>query len=90
MAFSEIELARIDRAVGGLCRRRSPGHQTDQLRLEYRVDGHVVDIFEVREEYGALVGVTDTPVARIRFVRSASEWRLSSLVPDRCHRWCRP
>ena len=40
MAFSEIELKRIEQEVGGLCKRRSPTHLKDELSLEYRIKGH--------------------------------------------------
>jgi hypothetical protein len=33
-------------------------------------------LFERRPRYGQLVGITDSPVAKIKFVRSADEWRL--------------
>ncbi len=35
MAFGELELKRIEHTVGRLCRRRSPAHLTQQLRLEF-------------------------------------------------------
>jgi hypothetical protein len=45
MAFSEIELKRIDKEVGGLCKKRSPAHIKDKLSLEYRIKGHGVIIY---------------------------------------------
>jgi hypothetical protein len=42
MAFSEIELKKIDKLVGGLCRKRSPSHLKDEFSFEYRVKGHDV------------------------------------------------
>ena len=76
MAFSEIELARIDRAVGGLCKRRNRPEFYDQLHLEYRIDRHDVVLFEVREAYGNRVGTIDSSVAKFKFVRAAGIWRL--------------
>ena len=40
MAFSEVDLARIEKAVGGLCRRRNRPEFKAELSLEYRVKGH--------------------------------------------------
>jgi len=48
VAFSEIELKRIEQEVGGLCKRRSPTHLKDELSLEYRIKGHDVEVFERR------------------------------------------
>jgi len=76
MALSEIEIKKIDKLVGGLCKRRSPVHLKDELSLEYRIKGHDVIVFERRPRWGARVGVTDSPVARIKYVRTAGEWRL--------------
>ncbi len=76
MAFSEIELKQIDRAVGGLCRRRNRPEMKDKLSLEYTVHRHDVVLFERRPEYGARVGVDDSPVAKFKFVRETGEWRL--------------
>ena len=76
MAFNEIELKRISKIVGGLCRRRSRPEFKDELSLEYDVKGHDVVLFERRPRYGRVVGVTDSPVAKIKYVRTAGEWRL--------------
>ena len=48
MAFSEIELKRIDRTVGDLCRRRCPPKFHNEVRLDCRVTGHDVVIYESR------------------------------------------
>ena len=49
MAFTEVELRRIEQTVGQLCRKRSPVHLRSQVRLEYSVKGHDVVIYERRE-----------------------------------------
>jgi hypothetical protein len=48
VAFSELELRRIDKMVGKLCRRVSLPDYADQLRFTYEVDGHAVVIWEER------------------------------------------
>lgn len=40
MAFSELELKRIEQTVGEFCRKRSPVYLKDKLRLEYSVKGY--------------------------------------------------
>ncbi|HET6494910.1 MAG TPA: hypothetical protein VFH61_06050 [Thermoleophilia bacterium] len=40
MAFSELELKRIEKLVGGLCWRRTHPELADQLRFDYAIKGH--------------------------------------------------
>ena len=76
MAFDDLELARIQRAVGGLCEKRSPPpHLRHELSVEYRVEGHAITVFERRPKWRGQ-GVTEGGVARLRFIRQAGEWRL--------------
>ena len=76
MAFSEIELKRIEDTVGELCARRSPAHLKDELSLEFRLKGHDVILFERRPAWGRRVGVMDSPVAKLKFVRTTGKWRV--------------
>ncbi len=73
MAFAEIELARIKKAVGGFCERRVRPEIRDKLRLEYSVKRHDIEIFEVRPHWRNPGEEMQTPVAKIKFVRSAGE-----------------
>ena len=76
MAFSDIELAWIKKAVGRLCQRRTNPKIREELRLEYSVKRHDVEIFEVRPQLDDPSAIMHTPVAKIRYVRTANEWRL--------------
>lgn len=76
MAFSQIELKRIERTVGELCRKRSPMHLRDKVRLEYSVKGHDVVIYERRPRWNNPQEWMESPVAKLKFVRSANKWRL--------------
>lgn len=82
MAFAEIELARVEKAVGGFCRRRVPPEISDKLRLEYVVTRHDIVIFEVRPHWNLPGEKLDTPVAKIKYVRSRNEWRLYWMRQD--------
>ena len=46
MAFNELELKRIDKTVGALCRRVSRPEHADELRFVCEVRGHSVSIYE--------------------------------------------
>ena len=48
MAFHELELKRIDRAVGELCRRLSPPQHAGEVRVTNEVEGHTVSMYEER------------------------------------------
>jgi hypothetical protein len=76
MAFTEIEVARIDKVVGGLCRRRTRHLSESKVSLEYRVQGHDVTILERRPHWDGTPGFTEAGVARLKFTRSTGKWRL--------------
>lgn len=76
MAFSEIELKRIERTVGDLCRRRSSPEVRDKLRFGYRISRHDVLIYETRPSFRDPSTWTESGIAKLRLVRPAGEWRL--------------
>lgn len=76
MAFSEIELKRIDHTVGALCRKRSPAHVKDKLRVKYQVKGHKVVIVERRPRWKNPTEWTESVVAKLKFVRTVHQWQL--------------
>lgn len=88
MAFSELELKRIEKLVGGLCRRRTRPELADQLRLDYEIDGQNVLLFEERPDWRDATKRMRTPVAKLRFVRTTGLWTLYWLRADlRWHRY---
>ena len=82
MAFSEIELKRIDNLVGEMCRRRSPAHIRDQLRFEYEIDRHSVIMWEVRPVWNNPSQETRMGVAKFRYSRSTNKWKLYWMRAD--------
>lgn len=82
MAFSEVDLKRIEQTVGVFCGKRSPGHIKDKLRLMYAVKGHEVVIVERRPRWDNETEWTETPVAKLKFIRSANKWRLYWMRAD--------
>ena len=88
VSFSELELKRIDRTVGELCRRGSPPEHADQLRTVYEVEGHGVSVYEERPPWRGEGEWTRLGVARFRFYRSRREWQLYWMRRDlRWHRY---
>ena len=76
MAFSEIELKRVEKLVGDLCRRRTPEHLRDELRFEYEIDGHSILIWEIRPRWDDPAATFKMGVAKLRLFRSRNEWKL--------------
>jgi len=76
MAFSELEQKKIDKLVGGMCRKRIPAHIKDELELIYRIRGHDVTIFEKRPDWQDPREYEEFPVAKLKYVRTKNEWRL--------------
>jgi hypothetical protein len=76
MAFAELELGRVNRVVGEFCRRKSPQKLHDRVRIEFRVEGHEVLIYETRPAFRDPSHWVEQGVAKLRFVRTAGEWRL--------------
>ena len=88
MAFTELDLRRIDRLVGGLCRRRTRPDLADQLRLDYEIDRQSVVIFEERPDWRDATQRLRTPVAKLRFVRTIGLWTLYWMRADlKWHRY---
>jgi|SRR5665648_45758 len=76
MAFSEIELKKIDNLVGAMCQKRIPAHIKNELDLIYRIKGHDVTLFEKRPDWCDPRKTMETPVAKLKYVRTKNEWRL--------------
>ena len=82
MAFTEIEMARIEKVVGGFCAGRTNPEIRHKLRLEYSVRRHDIEIFEVRPHWRNPGEEMNTEVAKIKYVRKSNEWRLYWMRQD--------
>jgi hypothetical protein len=84
VALTELEAARVRKAVGAFVeRRRPPPHIRQEADLAFRVSGQSVEIFEVRQSHGGSPGEKiESPVAKATFVRPARRWRVFWLRQD--------
>ena len=84
MAFAELELARINRALGGFMKKHRPlPHIRRELDLKSRVVGQSIELFEVRPAWRGAPGETmENPIAKIRFVRTQRLWQLFWMRQD--------
>ena len=78
MALSEIEVARVKRALDSFMQiRRPPPHIRARLDLGYRISGQSVEIFEIRPAWRGLPNERhESAVAKATFVRSRNVWRV--------------
>ena len=76
MAFTEIELARIKKIVGGFCGSRSPAHIRDKLRYDYKVQNQAVIIYEIRPQWDDPEKKIEAPLAKLNFVKNRNVWNL--------------
>jgi hypothetical protein len=76
MAFNELELKRIDKTVGALCRRVSRPEHADELRFVCEVRGHSVSIYEERAPWNGVGEWTRMGVARFKYTRTRGSWTL--------------
>ncbi len=82
MAFSELELELIDKEVGGLCREMNRPEFKDELSILYQVEKQDVIIFEKRPAYQRPKEYIETPAAKLKYLRTKKEWRLSWMRGD--------
>ena len=76
MAFSELELKRIDKTLGSIRRRLSRPEHADKVRFVFEVDGHIVSIYEERPPWDGVGEWTRTGIARFRYTRTRGSWTL--------------
>lgn len=86
--LSELELKRVERAVGALvAKRRPPAQIRAEVDLFFRAVGHSVEIFEVRKRWMG-EGTQEIPVAKATYVKTRQVWRLFWQRSDlRWHRY---
>ena len=84
MALTELETARVRKAVGGFVERRRPAlHLREEVDLAFRLAGQSVEIFEVRRAHGGSPGEKiEVPVAKATYVSRMRGWRVFWLRQD--------
>lgn len=82
MAFSDDELAKIDKTVGGYVERIRPKDESirKQLDLAYRVEGQSVYLFEIRPDMRGKIITHD--VAKTTYVRTENVWKIYWMRAD--------
>lgn len=82
MAFSEEELAQIQKVVGGYVERIRPKDESvrQELDLAYRVEGQSVFVFEIRPDPRGRIMTHD--VAKTTYVQTEGVWKVFWMRSD--------
>lgn len=76
MAFSELDLKRIDTSAGDLCRRLNSRSRQHRIRYLCEVEGNTVTLWEERPAWDDPKRTTKTGIARFRHWKSRETWQL--------------
>ncbi len=90
MAFSEIEAARVKKAIDAFMQEhRPPAHIRSKLDFGTRIAGQSIELFEIRPAFGGRRGeATELAVAKTTFVRTRGVWRVFWMPRDlKWHRY---
>ena len=83
MALTELERKRCEKALTDLMdRRRPPPHIRDQLDLGYKIEGHTIEIFEIRPRWKDAGVRQEYSVAKATFVRTQGIWKVFWMRAD--------
>src|SRR5674476_700932 len=83
MALTELEIKRCDKAVSSfLERRRPPPEIREKIHMACKIDGHGVEVFEIRPVYDDTTKKCEAPVAKATFVRTKNHWKIFWMKRD--------
>lgn len=85
MPISEFERERIEKLFGEYCQSKVPPHVRNQIRIEYKIRGSEVKLFECRPRYDDPSIWTEMPVARFKKDEKNNTWLL--YCADRNGKW---
>ncbi len=85
MPLSEFELKRIEKLFSGFCQERVPPELHDQIRIEFRIKGDVVTLYESRPHYRDNTTWFSTSIARFNKNPDTEIWQL--YYADRNDKW---
>ena len=88
MPLSEVQHAHVSKLLRAYCESRVPLHVRDKVRMEFRIHGNAVDLFERRPRWDAPKVWHEENVARFRFVATRKRWWLYCQMRDlKWHRY---
>ena len=81
MAFTELELKRINKIIGGYCREKTRPELADQLRFVYEIEGQSVILAEERPDWRDPSKRMTNPVASSAWCAAAACGRSTGCGP---------
>jgi hypothetical protein len=85
MALPELVKRLVEEKLNAYCRRKVPAHVLDQVRLNFKIRGNSVTLFEERPAFGKASTWVDIKVAQFRFNSEEGTWSL--FCADRNSKW---
>tara|TARA_Y100000588_G_scaffold237705_1_gene251421 strand:- start:230 stop:577 length:348 start_codon:yes stop_codon:yes gene_type:complete len=83
MAFSETEQQRYRKVVEKyLDSCRPPEEIRNQLDIGYRLEGQVIEIFEIRPKWNDPSEKMECPVAKVKYYKSRDAWKIYWMKSD--------
>jgi hypothetical protein len=77
MAFSELEIKRLEKLVGAFIeKRRPPPSIRSKLDLGFRIQGQSVELFEVRPDRQKADEYRQIPFAKATYVKTQDIWKI--------------
>lgn len=76
MAFSEIDLKRIEKALLPLCKARASAHVKSGGTVEFRIKGHEILLYSRRPHWKEPDIETESGIAKFKYVRTTNTWSL--------------
>jgi hypothetical protein len=77
MAFTDIEKKRIEKLLSAFIeKRRPPQHIRPELDLGFSIEGHSVEIFEIRPGWQNPKEKLKFPVARATYIKVRDVWKV--------------
>ena len=87
-SLTDIQLAQAARLLGPLCRPSPDPEIRAKLRIEYRVEGRAIILFESRPRFRKPEEWGEGPVAKFRYVAAREVWQLFCMHRDlKWHRY---
>jgi hypothetical protein len=76
MAFSELEIKRIEKIVGTFCDNRVPERFRDKVKVGFRIEAQNIFLFETRPRWNKPSEWLVLDFAKITYVKSRRIWKL--------------
>ena len=85
MPLTDLQQAHVDKLLSTYCAKRVPPQERSRVRVDYRIEGNAVILYEERPSFSPPYEWQAMVVAKFTYVGTRREWRLSCQHRDR--RW---